>query len=145
MVMTLNKLDDCFQRGHLRKVEPSHEKAISSIEESQIWVEESIKAISSGANRSAFISIYLVYFHSARAILFKDGIREKSHYCIGVYLERLVETGILEPKWPTLFHAVRQQRHSTQYSFNIEPSEDEIKYQLNEANVFLERMKMLID
>lgn len=63
MVMILSKLDDCFQRGHLRKVQPSHEKAISSIGEAKIWAEESIKAISSGANRSAFISIYLIYFH----------------------------------------------------------------------------------
>ena len=143
--MILSKLDDCFQRDHLRKVQPSHEKARYSMKEAQVWVEESRRTISSGANRSAFISIYLIYFHSARAVLFKDGIREKSHYCIGVYLEHLVRTNRLEPKWPTLFHAVRQQRHSTQYSFNIEPTEDEIKYQLNEANGFLERMSNLID
>ena len=143
--MILNKLDDCFQRGHLRKVQPSDEKAISSMKEARIWVEESKKAISSGANRSAFISIYLIYFHSARAILFKDGIREKSHYGIGVYLEHLVDKRMLEPKWPTLFHVVRQQRHSTQYSFNIEPSEDDIRYQLGESLTFLKRMGHLVD
>ena len=143
--MILSKLEDCFKRGQLRSVQPSHEKAISSMKEARIWVEESRKAISSGANRSAFISIYLVYFHSARSILFNDGIREKSHYCIGVYLEYLVEKKKLEPKWPMLFHVIRQQRHSTQYSFNIEPSEDEIDYQLKEAIIFLDRMGDLID
>lgn len=32
---------------------------------------------------------YMVFFHSARAGLFRDGIREKSHYCIEIYPDLL--------------------------------------------------------
>ncbi|MBU4491476.1 MAG: HEPN domain-containing protein [Euryarchaeota archaeon] len=37
--------------------------------------------------RVVAISSYSAMFHAARAILFKDGIKERSHECIPVYLK----------------------------------------------------------
>jgi uncharacterized protein (UPF0332 family) len=45
------------------------------------------------------MAAYMGYFHAARAILFRDGVREKSHYCIGVYLEYYCEKKMLEDEW----------------------------------------------
>ena len=67
--------------------------------------------------RSAISSAYLAVFHSARAVLFRDGVREKSHYCIGLYLQKYVEEGTLEEEWPMLFDRIRSVRHADQYSF----------------------------
>ncbi|MDD4446734.1 MAG: HEPN domain-containing protein [Methanothrix sp.] len=58
--------------------------------------------------RSAISSAYLAVFHSARAVLFRDGVREKSHYCIGLYLQRYVEDGTLEEDWPMLSQATAE-------------------------------------
>jgi len=44
-----------------------------------------------------------------------DGLREKSHYFVGIYLEKYVEDGLLEEKWPMLFDRMRSVRHADQY------------------------------
>ncbi len=41
-------------------------------------------------------SSYLAVFHSARAVLFRVGMREKSHCCIGLYRYRSVFAFIWE-------------------------------------------------
>jgi uncharacterized protein (UPF0332 family) len=60
------------------------------------WVNEAGYDCDAGSLRSAMMAAYMGYFHAARAVLFRDGVREKSHYCIGVYLESYRERGMLE-------------------------------------------------
>lgn len=87
--MHLNDLENCFNRGLLRPVEPSKEKSELSIKQAIEWLEEATRNLENEAYRSAQISTYLALFHSARAILFRDGVREKSHYCIGFTLKNM--------------------------------------------------------
>lgn len=143
---TLNEFDECIRRKQLRKETPSFEKAEKSISESREWLNEAKKSNKSGARRAAFISIYLAYFHSARAVLFNDGFREKSHYCIGVYLQKLADEKKMDAKWPLIFHSIRNQRHTQQYSFQTERSEKEIIQMVADAENFIQGMeKYLVD
>ena len=80
----LKNIDDCFERGLLRRVEPSRTKSEQSLLQAGEWLSEAEKNLEAGALRSAVSSAYLAVFHSARAVLFRDGVREKSHYCIGL-------------------------------------------------------------
>ena len=137
-------MDECIKKGLLRKVEPSKEKALLSIEEAKNWLREAEISIGSGAFRAGFISIYLAYFHSARAILFNSGFRERSHFCIGIYLQHLVEEGLLEPKWPIVFNSIRNQRHTQQYTFQVERSKKELDKIWIDGKKFIERMERII-
>ncbi|NLH21235.1 MAG: HEPN domain-containing protein [Methanothrix sp.] len=96
------------------------------------------------ALRSALSSAYLAVFHSARAVLFRDGVREKSHYCIGLYLQRYVEEGSLEENWPMLFDRIRSMRHADQYSFMARPTGEEVQAGIDLAERFIERMERLL-
>jgi uncharacterized protein (UPF0332 family) len=58
------------------------------------------------------------YSHAARAILYRDGIREKSHYCIGVYLESYREKGLLKDEWVSRFNHMRGLRQNDQYALD---------------------------
>ncbi len=78
---------DCIKEKLLRKIPPSKEKAEGSVKTAYKWIEEAERNLNSKAFNSSVISSYLAMFHSARAILFFDGFREKSHYCIARYLE----------------------------------------------------------
>jgi len=98
-----------------------------------------------GALRSAVSSAYLAVFHAARAVLFRDGVREKSHYCIGLYLQRYVEEGSLEEDWPMLFDRIRSVRHADQYSFMAKPTEEEVQAGIDLAEKFIERMEKLLN
>lgn len=82
--------EDCVREGLLRSVPPSREKANGSIRAAERWIEEAEKSLESGALNSSVLSSYLAMFHSARAILFRDGYREKSHYRMARYPSRMV-------------------------------------------------------
>lgn len=140
----MNDLEKCLKRGMLRKVEPSVPKSQRSIREAYKWLEESHKNIDSGAYSSAQLSIYLIFFHATREVLFRDGIREKSHYCIGIYLNAYCEKGFLEENWIILLDRMRSSRHAGQYSFQSEPTKEEVESELKSAQNFVNRMEELL-
>ena len=139
-------LKDCLREGLLRKTARSREKAWRSIEIAKKWLEEAEKNINNGAFNSSLISSYLAMFHSARAILFLDGFREKSHYCIARYLEEhYVKKGILESKWVGLLDHYRELRHSGQYSLGFLGTKEEAAHAIKAAKEFTEKMKNLLE
>ncbi len=125
-------------------MEPSLTKSEQSLLQARDWLSEAEKNLEVEALRSAISSAYLAVFHSARAVLFRDGVREKSHYCIGLYLQRYVEDGILEVDWPMLFDRIRSVRHADQYSFMALPTEEEVQASIDLAERFIERMERLL-
>ncbi|KAA0010502.1 MAG: HEPN domain-containing protein [Thermoplasmata archaeon] len=142
----LNSFEDCISKGLLRKIPPSKEKAENSIKFAMEWLDEAGKSLTAGAFNSSVLCSYLSMFHSARAILFYDGFREKSHYCVARYLEEnYVKKGLLEAKWVDLLDHYRDLRHTSQYSVESFATKEEAENALETAKKFLERMKKLLD
>ena len=125
-------------------MEPSLTKSEQSLLQARDWLSEAEKNLEAEALRSAISSAYLAVFHSARAVLFRDGVREKSHYCIGLYLQKYVEDGTLEEEWTMLFDRIRSVRHADQYSFMALPTEEEVQASIDLAERFIERMERLL-
>lgn len=145
--MTLKRFDfeDCMREGLLRNVPPSKEKADGSIRAANKWLEEAEKNLSSEAFNSSVISSYLAMFHAARAILFLDGFREKSHYCIARYIEeKYVKKKLLESKWVELLDHYRELRHNSQYDVSFFTSKSEAETALETAKHLVNRMKELL-
>lgn len=140
----LNSLDECYRKELLRRVEPSLEKARRSLQQSRVWQDEARKSLAAGAFRSAMVSSYNGYFHAARAILYRDGLREKSHLCIELYLSSYVTKGVLEPLWIAQFSRMRSARHMDLYSFTAAPSREEVESALRGAEAFLARIEALL-
>lgn len=138
-------MERCFEQGLLLKVEPSKRKSELSIKQAKEWLGEASKNLKSGTYRSAQLSIYLAFFHAARAVLFRDGVREKNHYCIGVYLEKYIHEGFLEEKWVMLFHRMRSIRHTEHYSLQVSPSPEEVESGLKSGEKFVRRIEKLLD
>ena len=90
------------------------------------------------------VSSYNGYFHAARAILYRDGLREKSHLCIELYLSSYVTKGVLEPPWIAQFSRMRSARHMDLYSFTAAPSREEVESALRGAEAFLARIEALL-
>ena len=86
----------------------------------------------------------MVMFHAARAILFLDGFREKSHACVARYLEeKYVKTGKLNKKWVELLDHSREIRHNDQYDLSFFSTKEEAVNALESANNFLSAMDSL--
>ena len=140
----MKSVDECFERGFLRKVDPSRIKSQQSLRLARDWLSEAEANFEAETYRSALSSAYLAVFHSARAVLFRDGVREKSHYCIGLYLQTYVENDELEEEWPMLFDRIRSVRHADQYSFQAKPTDEEVISGLHLADSFINRMELLL-
>jgi len=129
----------------LRKVEQSVSKSDISMSEAMTWLEEARRNLKADAFRSAISSSYNAAFHASRAVLFRDGVREKSHFCIGEYLSAYVGMGLLEHDWIVLLDRLRSTRHSNQYSFNPIPSLEEVEALLDASEDFVERILKLLE
>lgn len=137
-------LEDCFEKSLLRKTDPSDAKAKRSLEQARVWVDEAKQTLDAGAYRSGLMAVYMGYFHAARAVLFRDGLREKSHICIELYLEDYVRRGELEEEWTLLYRRLRSARHLDQYSFSTPPTEDEVEFAIGHAEAFIDRIEGLL-
>jgi uncharacterized protein (UPF0332 family) len=140
------KFKDCIEKGLLRKIPASEDNAMRSIYKAKSWLKEAEKSFKGEAYDSSVLSSYLAMFHSARAILFLDGYREKSHACVARYLEeQYVSKKKLEKKWVELLDHHREIRHDDQYDLSFYSTDEEAKEALESAGQFLQRMKHLLD
>ena len=136
--------NDCMKEGLLRKIPPSKDKATQSLKKAQEWLKEAENSLKGNAYSSSILASYMVMFHAARAILFFDGFREKSHACVARYLEeKYVKTGKLDKKWIELLDYSREIRHDDQYDLSFFSTKEEAGNALKSANDFLAAMDSL--
>jgi uncharacterized protein (UPF0332 family) len=101
------------------------------------------KNITVDAYDSCIASAYMAMFHAARAVLFRDGIREKSHYCIARYLDKYVDEDLLEEEWVVLLDRIRDVRHQDQYTLYHHTTEEEASFSIKISKQFVKRIKKL--
>lgn len=140
----LKSIEDCYEEKLLRKVRPSPEKARESLMLASAYLDEARLVIGVGANRMSMSGAYMAWFHAARAILFRDGIREKNHYCIQLYLDTYAKAGLLEEEWVLMFGRMRTQRHDSQYSFAPAPADKEVNAAILYAEQFVNRINQIL-
>lgn len=57
---------DCEERGLLRKIPASQEKADGSIKAAEHWLDEAKKSIAANSLSASIMSSYLAMFHAAK-------------------------------------------------------------------------------
>lgn len=137
---------ECLRKGLLRKIPSSNRKAKQSIETAHKWLEEAEKNLLNESLNSCLLSSYLAMFHSARAILWRDGFREKSHACIGRYLEAVyVKKGLLKQKWVDLLDYYRDLRHNDSYNVSFYTTKEECEEALKTSKEFVDALNILLN
>lgn len=71
----------------LRKINPDTENARRSIKISNEYLEKAMKNREIECYDVTVILCYTSMFHAARSMLFRDGIKERSHICIPLYIK----------------------------------------------------------
>ena len=136
-------LDRCIAEGLLRRIPPSARQAEEQMKKSHVLLEEAKKSLRAGAPNSAFISAYASALDAARAVLFNDGYREKSHACVARYLEAKYSKA-LGASLIDLFDQYRDKRHKTMYSGVYYPTVEEAKRVILFAEEFTSRIRDLL-
>lgn len=135
--------DDCIKKGMLRKGMPSIERMHSSIKLAKHYLERGEGNAKLEYNDVAFLMAYNAMFQCCRALLFKDGIVEHSHYCAIKYIrEKYANTelgGLAE-----ILDNYRQSRHILQYEGD-KVSEKEARNALEDAKKLIEKTRKIIE
>ncbi|MBI2653720.1 HEPN domain-containing protein [Candidatus Woesearchaeota archaeon] len=135
-------IGECLEKGFLKKVDSDETLIKKELAESNYDLERAEKAFEKKDFKWCIIQSYYSMFHSARAILFKIGYREKRHFVISVVLEDLNKKGMLESKFVNYFNAGLSSREEADYHYAY--SEETAKHILDIAKEFSERLKILL-
>ena len=81
-------------------------------------------------------------FHAARAVLFRDGIKERSHLCTISYLR---ETYPRLKRLANQLDAYRRNRHNTIYALDFLISDEEMHQAIEDAELFYQQIEDIID
>jgi uncharacterized protein (UPF0332 family) len=85
-------------------------------------------------------------FHAARAILFKDGFRDKSHYCIARYLEeKYVNKKELSRYVVDLLDRFRELRHVDLYELDFFALKKDAEEAIKSAELVINELSKLIE
>jgi len=76
------RTSECFKRRLLRKTKPDKLKVMKALEMAELKRERSVELFNNDFYEESIVSSYTCMFQAARALLFKDGVIEKSHACV---------------------------------------------------------------
>ncbi len=109
------KMQDLIERGFITSFE--FEKVAVDIElnEAHSDLESAKKSFEEEDFKWATIKAYYSMFHFSRALLYKRGFREKSHFALYLFLEKLAEQKEILQKFVNYFKAALSAREDADY------------------------------
>ncbi|MBU4220607.1 MAG: HEPN domain-containing protein [Euryarchaeota archaeon] len=142
----MTELSDCFERRLLTNTGPSTGLARKSLKQAEIFLVDAVDLINMDKSRMGTIALYNAFFHTSRALLFRDGIKERSHFCIARYVEeKYVRKGLLKADFLGHLDALRDARHETQYSLEVISLEIDMRYAVDICREFMKAVEGLIE
>ncbi len=137
-------IKECFNKRLLRKIFPSREKASSSIKIAESKLAEAKKLFEKDFFNNAVLSAYTSMFHAARALLYQDGIQEKSHYATYIYIRERY-SGKISKSLINSFNNSREERHEILYGFEHKFGKKEAENVILDAEEFLQEVKKIYE
>jgi len=117
------KFNECIKEGKVKKF-----AGAKRLTGKELKVAASDLAVArEGLNKNQWkwstIQAYYSMFHTARALLFSAGYREKSHFCLRVAIEALfVSSGKISEKFVDAFQTAKTMRENADYEENFSQS-----------------------
>ena len=138
------RIDDCFEKRLLRRTTPDPLKVTKALEMAAVKNERAIDLFENDFYEESIVASYTSMFQAARALLFHDGVIEKSHACVVAYLKEHYSS-TLGPDKINWLDTYRLERHESFYGLeksNID--EDEAKDALEKSEKFLETVQQIL-
>jgi len=115
-------IKSCFDKGLLVKIRPSANKARQSLASARSSLRKAEDNMQINNMDVAVVMAYTAMFHAFRALLFLNGVKERSHVCMLEYVKE---------KFPLLKNlakeadAYRRFRHTALYGLEVLVSKDD--------------------
>ena len=140
-------IETLIRSGQLIKTAPDLKKAEKSLALAENKLENAKEEIDAGIYDNALVSAYTAMFHTARALLFKDGFKERNHYVLYEYLKEKYKDKV-GMKYINELNILRTMRHKIIYGdegVNIkEIKEAEAQDAIEVARGFLDSVSKII-
>jgi len=136
------RLNDCFKEGLLRKMKQSKQYAMKSLEASLSYIQNAKDNLKMKNNNLVIFCSYTSMFHAARSLLFRDGIKERSHLCVISYIK---ETYPRLRRLANQLDTYRRNRHNTLYALDFLISDDDAKQAIDDAELFYKQIESIIN
>lgn len=134
-------IERCMREGLLRRVEMPPGAIGKELANAERHLDNARRCVEAGMSDLAVVSVYTSMFHAARAILYRDGLKERSHICIVAYLRE---------RYPGLAnHAnvldgFRKGRHAALYGIEAVDTMEDAAQGIKSAASFLKAAKSLL-
>ena len=132
---------DCFKNGLLKRIKPDPDNAKRSLVLSKKNLDDASENLKIKCHRVVMILSYTAMFHAARGILFRDGIKERSHECVPIYLREKYPD---MEKYANILDSYRRFRHEAIYGLDFDIDEKEAESAIEAAKDFLREIKALL-
>lgn len=136
-------LRECFEKRLLRETRRDLRKARRSVEMAELKLERARLAFRMKLFDLAIVSGYTAMFHAARGLLYRDGVQEKSHYCLVLYL-RVTYAGRVPIRLVNSMDNFRVERHEILYGLEFTPTREDAEVLMKDAKDFIQVVKELL-
>ncbi len=111
----MNKFKDCLNKGLIRKERRAENRVEKSIEIAKKFLLSAKNTFNIAEYEMCLIASYNSIFHSCRALLFRKGYVEKSHFCLTEAIKDLYKSDKLLFEFLNSIDKIRLSRHEVQY------------------------------
>ncbi len=136
------RLNDCYDKGLLRKRRPDPLKSDRAIELAKSDLDRAARLLESEFYMESRLLSYTGMFQAARALLFKDGVFERSHVCVVEYLKvNYTKKHILDANYINWLDTLRVERHVSLYGLDlIDVTKEEAEEALSKGLKFVKKI-----
>ncbi len=115
----MNEFEKCLNERKIVKMNASKEVIYKEFENAMYDLARSKESLTKGDFKWASIQAYYSMFHCIKALIFKKGYREKSHYCLLVAFKELyVKTGEMDKEFADNFEICMDIRQEADYGLS---------------------------
>lgn len=137
------KIDELLEKSLIRKEKINKEEILGSIELAERFLERAEGNLKINFWDVAFLLAYNSLFHSARALLFRQGYKERSHWAMILALKEIYSKNEKIQKILDLTDSYRISRHAIQYKGSLCTRID-AEEAIKDAKEFIEKVKQIL-
>jgi len=114
------EFEKCSKEGKIKKFSGAKGLSAKELKVAEADLSAAKKGLEGEQWKWCTIQAYYSMFHAARALLYSEGYREKSHYCLRIAVEALfVSTGKISEKFIDGLQTAKQMRENADYEENF--------------------------
>lgn len=137
-------ISECFEKRLLRRTSLDIDKAKRPLEIAENKLKTAKESFDKKLYGPTIIYGYTSMFHSSRALLYKDGISEKSHYCLVLYIRENYSNEIA-PYLINSLDSYRKERHETLYGLEFVETKKDASLIIKDAEQLLSKVIEILE